>query len=86
MTHIGVYDAKASMSKLIERALAGEKITITVHGKPTVELVPVTTETEAERRRAAATDLLEFSHRAQRRYGKAVSAKQLKAWMEEGRK
>jgi prevent-host-death family protein len=41
MATIGVYDARAELSRLIERALAGEDIVITRRGKPTVRLVPV---------------------------------------------
>jgi prevent-host-death family protein len=39
-TH-SVADAKNNLSKLIDRALAGEGVTITRHGKPVVELKPV---------------------------------------------
>jgi prevent-host-death family protein len=39
-TH-SVADAKNHLSKLIDRALAGEGVTITRHGKPVVELRPV---------------------------------------------
>ena len=41
MTAISVYDARAGLSRLIERALGGEDIVITRKGKPTVRLVPV---------------------------------------------
>lgn len=41
MTAISVYDARASLSRLIERALGGEEIVIIRKGKPTVRLVPV---------------------------------------------
>jgi prevent-host-death family protein len=41
MTDIGIADAKAQLSELIERAAAGEDITITKHGKPMVRLVSV---------------------------------------------
>lgn len=49
MTTVSVYDARASFSRLIERALGGEDIVITRKGKPTVRLVPVAE--EAPRRR-----------------------------------
>lgn len=40
-TH-SVVEAKNRLSELIDRALAGEGVTITRHGHPVVELKPVT--------------------------------------------
>ena len=37
---IGVRQAKAELSKLIEAALSGSRVVITNHGKALVELVP----------------------------------------------
>jgi prevent-host-death family protein len=39
-----IHDAKTNLSKLIERALAGEDVTIARAGKPLVRLVPVQSE------------------------------------------
>jgi prevent-host-death family protein len=41
MTDYSVADAKARLSELIDRALEGEGVTITRHGKPVVEIKPV---------------------------------------------
>lgn len=41
MKPVGIYEARASLSQLVERALAGEDVVITRHGKPAVRLVPV---------------------------------------------
>lgn len=41
MKPVGIYEARASLSRLIERALAGEEVVITRRGKPAVRLVPV---------------------------------------------
>jgi prevent-host-death family protein len=41
MTNIGIFSAKAQLSSLIERAEAGEEITITRHGRPVARLVGV---------------------------------------------
>lgn len=84
MTQVGVYDAKAKMSSLIERALAGEKITITVHGRPAVDLVPVASNEAGDRQRAVAEMLAVMRNRGKKR--KAVSNADLKAAMEEGRR
>ena len=41
MAKVGVHNARAVFSRLIERALAGEDIVITRRGKPVIRLVPV---------------------------------------------
>lgn len=41
MTQINVYEAKTHLSRLIERARAGEEIVIARAGTPLVQLVPV---------------------------------------------
>lgn len=41
MNQINLFDAKSSLSRLVERAVAGEEIIIAKHGKPMVRLVPV---------------------------------------------
>jgi len=41
MVTINLYEAKAHLSSLIERVLAGEEIVISRHGKPAARLVPV---------------------------------------------
>ncbi len=38
---INIYDAKAQLSQLVERALAGEDIVIAKNGKPMVKLIPL---------------------------------------------
>ena len=38
---VNIYDAKAQLSRLIDRAAAGEDIVIARAGKPIVRLVPV---------------------------------------------
>lgn len=37
---VTITEAKKSLSKLIDKALSGEKITITKHGKPLIVLMP----------------------------------------------
>lgn len=49
MTAISVLDAGSSLTRLIERALGGEDIVLTLEGKPTVRLVPVEAEPPAKR-------------------------------------
>lgn len=40
MRTTNVAEAKAQLSRLIERALTGEEVVISKHGKPVVKLVP----------------------------------------------
>ncbi|TAM85032.1 MAG: type II toxin-antitoxin system prevent-host-death family antitoxin [Jatrophihabitans sp.] len=37
---VNIYEAKTQLSKLIERAVAGERVIISKAGKPMVDLVP----------------------------------------------
>lgn len=39
MASVGILEAKTQLSALVERAAAGEEITITRHGKPVARLV-----------------------------------------------
>jgi prevent-host-death family protein len=41
MSRIGIHEAKTQLSKLVERAEAGEEIVITRRGEPAARLVPV---------------------------------------------
>jgi prevent-host-death family protein len=40
MTEVGMHEAKTNLSRLVERALAGEEIVLTRRGEPAVRLVP----------------------------------------------
>ncbi len=42
MVEVGAYVAKTHLSRLLERVAKGERITITKHGVPVAELIPVT--------------------------------------------
>lgn len=39
MASVGVFEAKAKLSELIEQALAGKDVVITRHGRPVVRIV-----------------------------------------------
>jgi prevent-host-death family protein len=39
MDHIGIYDAKARLSQLVEEVMAGGEVVITKRGKPVARLV-----------------------------------------------
>jgi len=40
MASVGAYEAKTQLSKLLERVMKGERITITKHGVPVAVLQP----------------------------------------------
>jgi prevent-host-death family protein len=44
---VNMHQAKSSLSKLVERALAGEEVVIARNGEPLVKLVPVLKERKA---------------------------------------
>jgi len=44
-TIVNLYEAKTSLSRLVERAAAGEEIVIAKAGKPMAKLVPAATST-----------------------------------------
>ena len=41
MPNVGAYEAKTHLPKLLERVQGGERFTITKHGRPIAELVPI---------------------------------------------
>jgi len=41
MPEVGAYEAKTHLPKLLERVQEGERFTITKHGRPVAELVPI---------------------------------------------
>lgn len=57
MSSHSVAEAKTNLSKLIDRALAGEGVTITRDGKPVVELRPVPPVPGPAARRLTAADV-----------------------------
>lgn len=59
MEEIGLYEAKTQLSRLVERASRGERITITRHGTPVAMLVPPQG-SPAMSRRAAIEELKRF--------------------------
>ena len=51
MERVGIYEAKAKLSELIEQAEQGKEVTITRHGKAVAKLVPARSRARAERSR-----------------------------------
>lgn len=51
MEHVGSYEAKTHLPRLLERVKKGERITITKHGVPVAVLQPADASECADRRR-----------------------------------
>ncbi len=62
-TTIGAYEAKSHFSQLLERVEAGEQITITRHGTPIAQLVPVRPASSPESRRTVIQSMRELASR-----------------------
>jgi prevent-host-death family protein len=79
MAAFGIADAKLKFSSLVERAAAGEDITITKHGRPVVKIV-----------RAAPHDpkaaLKAFEELLEMRKGSTLGGLDWKALRDEGRR
>ena len=78
MATIGAYEAKTHLSQLLDRVASGERITITRHGAPVAELVPVEGVSTQERSEAIER-LKQFG------VGKS-SGGELRAMIDEGRR
>jgi prevent-host-death family protein len=50
--NIGVYEAKAKLSDLLDKVRSGKEIVITRHGEPVAKLVPVGPAVKVDRARA----------------------------------
>jgi prevent-host-death family protein len=57
MAAFNIYEAKTSLSKLVERAAAGEEVIIAKAGRPMVRLVPVVKAKAAKRRKSGQNSL-----------------------------
>lgn len=84
MKHVGIFEAKTNLSRLIEQVEKGQEITITRHGKPVVKLVParagLTPEQIAERKEAIRR-LQEIAAKLKIN----ATQEEIKAWINEGR-
>jgi prevent-host-death family protein len=84
MKHVGMFEAKTHLSRLIEEVERGHDIVITRHGKPVAKLVRaerVFTAEERERRREAIASLREFG----RKLNLNLTREEIKKIIEEGR-
>ncbi len=79
MDRVGAYEAKTSLSKLLERVMRGERITITRHGHPVAVLQPPDSGRPADVK-AAIEEILKFRKRH------SLKGHSVKDLIEEGRR
>lgn len=86
MDRVGIYQAKARLSELIERVERGEEVTITKNRKPVARIVPARakgkTEPEVDNR-AAVEEIRRFAKTI--RLPRRLSVREIKRLAAEGR-
>lgn len=79
---LSIAEAKSQFSAVIDRAQAGEEITITRHGKPVARVVPVRMEHDKERARRAFEEMIKLRDET----GASLGGLNWKELRDEGRK
>jgi prevent-host-death family protein len=79
MDTVGAYEAKTQLSKLLERVMKGERITITKHGVPVAVLQPPDSG-KSEDIKTVISEILKFRERH------SLKGHSLKDLIEEGRR
>lgn len=83
MAEVDSFEAKTHLPQLLDRVAKGEEIVITKRGVPVAKLVPVSTETLAERRR----HVIDAVRRWRERPGAPrASLEEIREWIREGRR
>lgn len=63
MERVGIYDARARLSELVEKVEAGEEVVLTRRGQPVVRLVPARDDVRARTRARAVKRIHELRKR-----------------------
>jgi prevent-host-death family protein len=79
MESVGAYEAKTRLSKLLDRVMKGERITITKHGVPVAVLQPADSEKSADPK-TVISEIVSF------RKKHSLKGRPLKDLIEEGRR
>lgn len=79
MNTVGAYEAKTQLSKLLERVMKGERITITKHGVPVAVLQPPDPGTFTDTK-TVVSEILRFREKH------SLDGHSLKELIEEGRR
>jgi prevent-host-death family protein len=87
MATIPAFEAKTKFGELLDRVMGGEEIVITRHEKPVARLIPEGARSLKEIRRAAeGLEALQKEIAAFSDGQRAVSWKEFKSWVQEGRR
>jgi len=78
MNHVGAYEAKTHLPRLLDRVAKGERIVITRHGVPVAVLQPVDTATQKNTQQTV-QELRIF------RQGRSLDGGSLRRMIDEGR-
>ena len=84
MKHVGIFEAKTHLTRLVVEVEKGGEVVITRHGKAVARIVPAERRHSPEmieRRRQAIAELRTMA----RERGSRVSHEEIKSWIEEGR-
>jgi len=82
MESVGIYEAKSKLSELVEKAEAGQVVTITRRGKPVAKIVPAKAVPEVDRS-AVVDEIIAFSKTIKLK--KKLTLRELRAAIEWGR-
>ena len=84
MKHVGISEAKANLSALVEEVERGVDVVITRHGRPVAKLVAYEGEASNELVAKRTQAIAEKRDMARKR-GLRISIDELKSWIDEGR-
>jgi prevent-host-death family protein len=84
MKHVGIFEAKTSLSSLVDEVEKGAEVIITRHGKPVAKLVGCRDHMPEDliaKRKQAIAEIREMA----RKRGLRISHEEIKSWIDEGR-
>jgi prevent-host-death family protein len=81
-SQVGSYELKTHSSEILKLVESGETVTVTRHGKPIAQIIPVSD--SSVKRREAVEGLLALSQSFKKRGG-SISHDEIKSWINSGR-
>ena len=81
---VSAFDAKNRFGKLLDRVQAGEVLTITRHGQPIAQLIPINEGHENQTREAL--EMIRKVRDAMIASGRKVTREEVRKWKAEGRR
>ncbi len=81
-THVGLFEAKTHLSKLLDRVEAGEEIVVTRHGKPVAKLSKFDDPAREER----IEKLVEHMKELKKKHPVSATQEEIIEWIRAGRR